>query len=128
MNILTFCGAALCICIAVVLIKHFNPAYAPGAVAAGSLLLFIPIVGELSALTKTFTDFYQNNPYEPYFTLVLKSAGVGILTATTADICRDIGEGGLAGKVELAGRVAILLFCVPMMKQLFSFVEELTKQ
>ena len=128
MNIVTLCGAALCICIAAVLVKHFSPAYAPAVIAAGSLLLLLPVLRTISDITDTFTLFYVDNPYEPYFTLVLKATGVSILTAATADICRDVGEGALAGKVELAGRVAILLFCVPMMKQLFSFVEELTKQ
>ncbi len=127
MNILTLCGAALCICIAAVLVKHFSPAYAPAVVAAGSLLLLLPVLGQFTSIADTFTAFYTNNPYEPYFTLVLKATGVAILTATTADICRDVGEIALAGKVELAGRVTILLFCLPIMKQLFSFVEELTK-
>lgn len=127
MNILTLCGTALCVAVAAVLIRHYNPTYTPAIVAAGSLLILIPIAAELIKLTDTFTSFYSGNPYEPYFTLVLKSTGVGILTATTADICRDVGEGALAGKVEMAGRVAILLFCIPMMKQLFSFVEDLTK-
>ncbi|HAZ19358.1 MAG TPA: hypothetical protein DCY74_09465 [Clostridiales bacterium] len=127
MNILTLCGAALCICIAAVLVKHYNPAYTPAVAAAGGLILLVPILSSLQSITDTFFSFYQDNPYEEYFTILMKSAGIGILTATTADICRDSGETALAGKVELAGRVAILLFSLPMMKQLFSFVEELTK-
>ncbi|HLS88054.1 MAG TPA: stage III sporulation protein AD [Sphingobacteriaceae bacterium] len=40
--------------------------------------------------------------------------GIAYLTEFGAQVCRDAGEGNLAGKVELAGKISILVLAVPI--------------
>lgn len=49
-----------------------------------------------------------------YVGSLLRIIGVAYLAEFGAQICRDAGEGALAGKVELAGKVFILLLAVPV--------------
>ena len=58
------------------------------------------------------------------WTLVLRALGLAFLTEVTASVCRDSGEGTLAGWVETAGKLEILLLSFPLIRSLLSFVAE----
>lgn len=49
-------------------------------------------------------------------TPVVKAVGVAILTRLTVQVCKDAGEGGIAGFVELAGTLIGLALCVPLLE------------
>ena len=49
--------------------------------------------------------------------ILLKTLGVCFLTQLSADSCRDAGEGALAAKVELAGKLFIVILALPLFQQ-----------
>ena len=51
---------------------------------------------------------------------VLRMLAIGFISAVAAEVCRDMGEGTLAARVELLGRAEILLLCLPFLSELFS--------
>lgn len=55
---------------------------------------------------------------EEYGRVLFKSLGICILTQVAADSCRDSGETAVAAKVELAGRLAVLLLSLPLFEHL----------
>ncbi len=59
------------------------------------------------------------------WSILLRSLGVAFLTEIAASICRDSGESGLAGWVELAGRVEILLLSFPLIRTVLDTVTDL---
>ena len=48
----------------------------------------------------------------------LKILGVGYLYGISADICRELGEGGIAKAAEVAGRVEIMLLILPFAEEI----------
>ncbi len=58
---------------------------------------------------------------EPLF----KAVGIAVLTESCADICRESGESGIAKGVELAGKVEILLLCIPLINQILDMTRTL---
>ena len=56
---------------------------------------------------------------------VLKALGIAILTQTAADICSDSGQKAMAGRVILAGRVAVLAGALPLFAKLADLVQGL---
>lgn len=55
---------------------------------------------------------------------ILRMLAIGLLSAFTADVCRDLGEATLGARVELCGRVEILLLCLPYLSELLSLALE----
>ena len=53
---------------------------------------------------------------------VLQTVGIAILTRLAADICKDAGQGAIAGMVELAGTVAALYIALPLMQTVFQMI------
>ncbi|HNU94759.1 MAG TPA: stage III sporulation protein AD [Bacillota bacterium] len=63
-----------------------------------------------------------------YLDTVLRVVGVAYLAAFGAQVCRDAGEGALAVKVELAGKVLILGMAAPLMFALLDTVLQVLPQ
>lgn len=55
-----------------------------------------------------------------YFAICIKAVGLAYISQFGAEILRDSGEGAIASKVEAAGKIAILLLTMPVLK---SFLE-----
>ena len=67
----------------------------------------------LSALPKTVGE------------TVGKVLAAGFLCGTAAEICTDLGAPSIGARLELLGKVEILLLSLPLLKELFSRVEAL---
>lgn len=89
-------------------------------VALGTLVLTAaaPILSFFRLLTA------QSGASE-YTEILFKGLGIAILTQVCADVCRESGEGGLAGGVELTGKIELLLLCLPLMEKLLATAKEL---
>ena len=57
--------------------------------------------------------------------LLFGAFGTALVSHVTAEICRDCGENSLAGFAELAGKVEILVLCLPLVKAILEEVEAL---
>ena len=44
---------------------------------------------------------------------LIKSLGICFLVQFASDICRDMGQTAIAGKVELAGKITVLISALP---------------
>ncbi len=60
-----------------------------------------------------------------YAAIMLKGLGVAVITRICSSVCRESGRGGIAEYVELAGRLEILLLCLPLMSRILSAASEL---
>ena len=63
--------------------------------------------------------------FEQYLPFLFKSMGISLLSATAADLCRDVGEGAIASKLELLGRCEIAALSLPLLKELLTLAEGL---
>ena len=60
-----------------------------------------------------------------FFKIAIKSLGVCLLTQIASDICHDSGESALAGKIETAGKVTLILISIPLIMSLLDLVGEI---
>ncbi len=85
------------------------------SVVAG-VIIFLRLIGPLQELVRTFEFLaVQAQINLAYLQIVFRVMGVAYLTGFTAQICRDAGEGALALKLEMAGKVIILFLAVPVL-------------
>lgn len=84
--------------------------------AAGVALLFlvlVPLGQVIEALTRLAGLGHLKGAY---LTLLLKVLGIAYLTTLASQVARDAGEGMVAGRVELAGKVLILALALPVVR------------
>lgn len=68
-------------------------------------------------------DYLENN--YSYITLLLKAVGATYACEFCAGICKDAGYGGIAGQVEMAGKLYILLSGMPVLLALLESIQSL---
>ena len=111
-------GLALVGLTALVLLRQWKPEWAVFlrlAVTVVSLgVILTLLVGSFSYL-RELTAGLGGDP-TGMWEILLKALGIAFLTETAAAICRDSGEGGLAGWVEMAGKLELLLLSFPLIR------------
>ncbi len=120
------CGIAVTATIIAVLLKKYNPEYSVViSLLAGVLTLFL-ILSKLSpAISEISNLLAAAGMANEYGAVLFKALGVCFLAQFAADSCRDAGESALASKVELAGKVLILLLALPLFRQVAQIATDL---
>lgn len=53
-----------------------------------------------------------------YLVILLKMAGISYLCQFVVSLCRDAGQGAVAGQINFAGKISILLISMPVLRAL----------
>ena len=115
--------------IAVVLssiLKAQRPEIALQVSIATGLLIFIIIVVKLSSVIDFLQTFSKRaNIDSTYINILLKIVGIAYIAEFGAEVCKDAGESSIATKIELAGKVTIMILAVPIISSLLDLVIKL---
>jgi stage III sporulation protein AD len=78
-------------------------------------IVFFLVLDKLRMIIELFTEMAKRAGIgEMYLIILLKIIGISYLVEFGAQVCRDAGEGAIASKIELAGKVMILVMAVPI--------------
>ena len=106
-----------------VLLKKENPQIAMLVAAVTGILIFglicVPL-GNLVALLRETAE--KAGVGSGYFAVVLKVIGIAYLTQFGAQLCADAGEGAVATKIELAGKILMMTAAAPVLTGLLELV------
>lgn len=89
-----------------------------GGVAA--LALIMSQAGELTGWIDALSGYLKDDG--DVALVVLKGAGITLLSELGAQLCADAGESALAGRITLAARVAMLGLCAPLLSELAALI------
>ncbi|WP_306543155.1 stage III sporulation protein AD [Anaerotignum sp.] len=104
-------------------LKKENPQFALLTALATGVLLFLQIcspLGELLDMLRQMAE--QAGVAEGYFSIVLKVIGIAYLSQFASQLCADAGEGAVAAKIELAGKVLIMAISIPVLTEVLHVV------
>ena len=120
--------AAMAVIAAVLIsvLNQYSKTYAVVATVAVCCLFLLYSARMLSPLLDTLarlSDTYSSAD----FGCVVKAVGIAIVTQGAADICADAGQSAVAGRVVLAGKVAIVAVTLPLFQSLIELLVELLR-
>lgn len=88
------------------------------SIATGILLLFM-LLPALSDIFNNFVDIGQDIGIKSsYVAVMLKALGIAYISMFSSQICRDFGQNSIADKIELGGKVIILLNAMTVVNEL----------
>ena len=76
------------------------------------------IIGEFEKIISSYGITIE------YFKTIVKIIGISYITKFASDICRDSGESAIASKIELAGKISIVVFSLPVIENFLELVEK----
>ncbi|OPX43446.1 stage III sporulation protein AC/AD protein family protein [Ruminiclostridium hungatei] len=109
-----------------VTIKQQKPEIALQVSIATGLLIFILIVVKLTSVIEFIKTFSRKADIDAaYIGILLKIVGIAYIAEFGAEVCKDAGESSIASKIELAGKVTIVILAVPIISSLLDLVVKL---
>lgn len=127
MDMLRLAGFGMGAAVMAMLLRRMKPEIGAAAAIAAGLLLAGLALPQLAQVVQGVAEIARTGGLqEGYVTQLLKVCGVSLLMDFAAQTCRDAGEGGLAMKVELAGRVALISLSLPFMQALLTQILSLS--
>ena len=126
MNIIVIASAALIAAILSLVLKQYKPEYSLFISISAGVLIFLSVL----AVIRPIMDFINSLTEQTglsgvYAEVLIKSLAVCYITQLASDCCTDAGETAIAGKLQIAGKIAILLIALPMFQSLTELVTEL---
>jgi stage III sporulation protein AD len=106
-----------------VLLKEEKPEIAILISIVTGLVIFMFLISKLNSVMSVLKYFAgKANIDVLYFSTILKVIAIAYITEFGAQICRDAGEGAIASKVELAGKVLIMVIAIPILAALMDIM------
>ena len=120
MNIMTVCGLGVLAGFCAFALRNFGWRGVPLFVIAAALFLLsgqLPVFREAG---EVFSTLARVEGLGEGTGTVLRIVGVGYLCGITADVCRELGEGGVARAVTVAGKCGLLALALPYLSSLLA--------
>lgn len=124
MEIIQIVGIGIVATILVVLLKQSNLSeFAILVSIITGLVIFFMIIDKLKYIIDTLANLSRSINVEfTYFTTILKIIGVAYIVEFGAQISRDAGEEAIASKIELGGKIIIMVLSMPILLALIDLI------
>ena len=123
--IIRILGLSVVVIVTSEILKNTSPKLVHLLVFSAGLGILVLCFGSMKDTLGYFYDICTSEQYGDYFKVMLKGLGVAYLSCIGADMCRDCGEAGLAGRIELAAKLEILAIAFPLVKSLIELSESI---
>lgn len=123
MEIVQIAAIGLVAGVLVVMIRQKQPELAMQVSIVAGLIIFIYVLDYLVTAVDYIRDVVANYeiPYDS-IAIVLKIIGIAYICEFAVQILKDTGESSLSSKVELAGRVLIIVLSLPVITSFMNMV------
>ena len=128
MDIAQIVAVGLISVILIITMRKQNAEFALLISIMASIIIFfmiMPFLGQAVGLLKDIAGLMNTNVQ--YIGLILKIIAIAYIAEFGAQICTDAGESAVASKIELAGKVLILITSMPVLYGLVDLIKAMTK-
>lgn len=115
MEIIPIVALAITATVLLIVLRQSRPEFALVLSILVGTLIFIsalPKIGLVISTMDSIASRVQMGSLQ--LSILLRIVGVAYVTEFGAQVCRDANESAIAGKVELAGKVIIMVLAVPI--------------
>lgn len=126
MEIVQIVGLGLVATILALVIKEQKPLFAFLLAVTSGVIIFAFLIGKISDVIRILERLAVHaNLNMVFLETILKIIGIAYIAEFGAQMTRDAGQGAIASKIELAGKVLILVMAVPIIQIIIETVIDL---
>jgi stage III sporulation protein AD len=115
MEIFQIVGLGFVVTMLILIIRRQKPEIAIQLSLTLTVIIFLMMLDKLTVVFDLFRDMAEKASISQiYLNTILKIIGIAYVTEFGAQVCRDAGEGAVAGKIEFAGKIMIMVMAVPI--------------
>ncbi len=126
MDILKICALGIAACVLIAAIKNQTPVFALILALGTGIIIMMWIVPQTAAVVEIVRELFSYaDTDDKYLKLLFKIIGISYVGQFSAQICNDAGQKAVGDKIELAARVLVGVYTLPVVKNLMDMVTEL---
>lgn len=110
---------ALVALVIIVVLRQYHPEYALLAATLSGAGILIFLVSQLAQPLFSLTEMLWNyGVSKEHTSYILKSLGICVITKFSTELCNDFGQTSLGTKVEMAGKITLLIISLPILQNI----------
>lgn len=107
----------------ILILKETRPEFTIFISLVTGVIIFLALIPKLVYLLDVMRDLSQKVDIEIiYFSTILKIIGIAYIVEFGSQLCRDAGENSIAMKIEMAGKLSILVLSIPILLGLMELI------
>jgi stage III sporulation protein AD len=115
MEIFQIVGFALIATVLVLIVREHKPNVSFLLAIFAGIVIFLLIVGKIADVMKLLGELAAKSNVDMIFLqTILKIIGIAYIAEFGAQIVRDAGQEAIASKIELAGKILIMVLAIPI--------------
>lgn len=126
MEMIQIVGIGVIATLLILLVKEQKPIFAFLLAVFTGIVIFLFLLGKISTVLQVLEDLSTKTSIQPvFFKTILKIIGTAYIAEFGAQIVRDAGQEAVASKIELAGKIVILMMAIPIITVIIETVVNL---
>lgn len=115
MEIIQIVGLGFVVTLLTLIIRQHKPEIAVQLGLMLAIFIFLMVLSKIQVVINVFQDLAAKaNISQMYLNTILKIIGIAYITEFGSQVCRDAGESAVAGKIEFAGKILIMVMAIPI--------------
>jgi stage III sporulation protein AD len=115
MEIVQIVGLGFIVTLLILIIRSQRPEIAVQISITLATAIFLLVLAKIEIVLNLFRDLADKaSVSQMYLNTILKIIGIAYITEFGAQVCRDAGEGAVAGKIEFAGKILVMVMAIPI--------------
>ncbi|MBU9712211.1 stage III sporulation protein AD [Evansella tamaricis] len=115
MEIIQIVGLGMIATFLALVVKEHKPMFAFLLTVFVGVIIFIFLIDKIATIITMLEDLASRaNINLIYVQTVLKIIGIAYIAEFGAQIAKDAGQGAMASKIEMAGKVLIMVMAIPI--------------
>jgi stage III sporulation protein AD len=125
-DILQIVGLGIIASVIIIILKTQRPEMAIQVSMLTGVVIFLLVAGKISSVIDILKSYASKTSIDmAYISILLKIIGITYITEFGAEVCKDAGEASIASKIELAGKVVIILMAIPIITSLLDLITKI---
>ena len=126
MEIFQVVGLGIVAAVISIVLKPHRPELAIQISIVTGVIIFAMIAANLSSFIRLVENIANKVSLDfSYIKDVLKIIGIAYISQFGSEICKDAGEGAMASKIELAGKILIIMTAAPVIYAILHLLIEI---
>lgn len=126
MEMIQIVGIGFIVAILTLVLKEHKPLFAFLLITITGIYIFLFLLGKISAVIGVLEQLSSmTNINVVFLKTILKIIGIAYIAEFGAQIVRDSGLESIASKIELAGKVLIMVMAIPIISVIIETVVKL---
>ncbi|HZG58061.1 stage III sporulation protein AD [Paenibacillus sp.] len=126
MDIIQIVGFGLVATVLILIVKEQKATVAFLLAAFAGIVIFLSLIGKISEIIEMLERLAdRSNVNMVFFQTILKIIGIAYIAEFGAQVVRDAGQEAIASKIELAGKVLIMVLAIPIISVIVETVMQL---